>query len=181
MRDQSRRSSLFAEYEAQALTNGLSQAVSIELAGGLDTHSDNWAADQASTQRAGWEVLSTLISYLKNTLDVNGKPFWDRTTIFCYSDFARTPKINQRGGRDHFLYSSTLIAGPGIKGNQAIGASNDYNYSAQPVDVETGAPDPDNGVIVRPPDVHATVLESMGLSSTNVSNQSPVLIKAALK
>ena len=170
-----------AAVAAQALTNGLSQAVSIELAGGLDTHSDNWAADQASTQRAGWEVLSTLISYLKNTLDVNGKPFWDRTTIFCYSDFARTPKINQRGGRDHFLYSSTLIAGPGIKGNQAIGASNDYNYSAQPVDVETGAPDPDNGVIVRPPDVHATVLESMGLSSTNVSNQSPVLIKAALK
>ena len=170
-----------AAVAAQALTNGLSQAVSIELASGLDTHSDNWAAVQASTQRDGWEALSNLISYLKNTLDANGEPFWNRTTIFCYADFARTPRINQRGGRDHFLYSASLIAGPGIKGNQAIGANNDYDYNALPVDVETGAPDADNGTVVRPPDVHATVLESMGMSHENVSNQSPVLLKAALK
>lgn len=169
-----------AAIAAQALTNGVSQAVSIELANGLDTHSDNWASAQASTQREGWEALSNLITYLKNTLDVNGEPFWNRTTIFCYAEFARTPRINQRGGRDHFLYSASLIAGPGIKGNQVIGANSDYDYSAMPIDVATGAPD-ENGIIVRPPDVHATVLEAMGMSHENVSNQSPVLLTAALK
>ena len=90
--------------------------------------------------RNGFNALADLISYLKITLDKNGKPFWDRTTVLAFSDFARTPNINARGGRDHHLPSSCLIAGRGIKGNQVIGGTTDNNYGSRPVNLTTGAP-----------------------------------------
>lgn len=169
-----------AAIAAQAITNGLSQAVSVAVAGGLDTHGDEWAADQVSRQRRGWNAVADFISYMKNTLDPNGKPYWDRMTIVVSSDFARTPRLNTRNGRDHFLYSASLIAGNGIKGNQVVGASSDYDYHATPIDHVTGKPD-DLGVFVRPPDVHATLLEAAGLSYKQISNQSPVLLQSVLK
>jgi hypothetical protein len=49
------------------------------------------------------------------------------------------------------------------------------------MNLDTGAPDDDMGTLVRPPDVHATVLHAAGLPYDNISNQSPKLIKAILK
>jgi len=169
-----------AAIAAQALTNGLTQAVSVGVAGGLDTHGDEWAADQVSRQREGWTAIANFIKYMKNTLDPNGKPYWDRMSIVASSDFARTPRINTRGGRDHFLYSGVLIAGAGIKGNQVVGQTRNIDYHGEPIDHSTGKPD-EMGAHIRPPDVHATLLEGAGLSYKNVSNQSPVLMQTALK
>jgi len=169
-----------AAIAAQAITNGLSQAVSVTVGSGLDTHDDNWAADQVSRQRSGWNAVADFITYMKNTLDPNGKPFWDRMIILATSEFARTPRLNTRNGRDHFLYSSAVIAGNGIKGNQVVGASSDYDYHGVPVDHVTGKPD-EMGEFLRPPDVHATILEAAGYDQKHISNQNPVRIQAALK
>jgi uncharacterized protein (DUF1501 family) len=165
---------------AQSIIQGLSQTVSIQLANGIDHHDDDYQTAHSKALRTGFEALADLISLLKNTLDGNGKPFWDRTTVICTSEFARTPKINQRGGRDHHLASSCLLAGNGIKGNQVIGATTNTDFSRELIDFDTGALNP-TGLEIRPPDVHATLLKAMGMSYDHISNQEPRILTPALK
>jgi uncharacterized protein (DUF1501 family) len=170
-----------AALAAQALVNRLSQVVLLRLVNVTDAHfDDDWVANHPRNQRAGFDAVAELITYLKSTEDVPGRSFWDRTTLLCYSDFARTPNINQAGGRDHHLASACLIAGNGIKGNQVIGANKDTNYDARPVNLATGAPDDELGHLVRPSDLHATLLEAAGLCHNHISNQDPKIITAML-
>ena len=164
---------------AQALTKGISQSVSIQLAQGIDHHDDDYQTAHSKALRTGFNALADLIGVLKSRLDANGKPFWDRTTLICTSEFARTPKINQRGGRDHHLSSSCLLAGKGISGNQVIGATTDTDFSRQLIDFKTGELNPD-GLDIRPPDVHATLLKAMGMSYEHISNQNPRILESAL-
>lgn len=167
---------------AQALTSGVSQVVLMRLLSVTDAHfDDDWQTDHPNRQRQGFDAVADLITFLKETPDVGGGSVWDRTTLLCYSDFARTPLINPQGGRDHHLASSCLVAGNGIKGNQAIGATKDTNYDSRRANLDTGAPDDEMGEPIRPSDVHATLLEAAGLCHTHLSNQSPKVIKAMLK
>ncbi|MFO0755007.1 MAG: DUF1501 domain-containing protein [Byssovorax sp.] len=171
-----------AALAAQALVNKVSQVVLMRLVNVTDAHfDDDWTANHPAAQRSGFDAVSELITYLKNTEDKPGKSFWDRTTLLCYSDFARAPVINPQGGRDHHLASACLLAGQGIKGNIAVGGNKDTNYDSRPMNFATGAPDDEMGDLVRPSDVHATLLQAAGLPYSHISNQSPKLIQAILK
>ena len=49
----------------------------------------------------------------------------DSTLVLWMGDFGRTPRINERGGRDHFpAAGAVVLAGGGIRGGQVIGATN---------------------------------------------------------
>lgn len=170
-----------AAVAAQALTNGVSQVVALTLGEDLDDHFD-WAAQQPAGLRLGFDALGRLISYLK-TKQVPGttKSFWQCTSLMCFSEFARTPLINTREGRDHHLVSSCLLAGPGIKGNTVFGASTNPGMGVTKWNFRTGAMDASAGSLIRPPDVHATLLKSMGLTFGHISNQSPVPIDALIR
>jgi len=171
-----------AALAAQALVNGISQVVLLRLVAVTDAHfDDDWPTNHPAQQRAGFEAVSELITYLKGTLDKKGKPFWDRTTLLCFSEFARTPRLNAQGGRDHHLASACLVAGNGIKGNNVVGANKDTNYDTRPINLDTGIPDDEMGTLIRPQDVHATILHAAGLPYDHISNQSPKLIKSILK
>lgn len=167
-----------AAVAGQAMVNGVSNVISVELTNGLDDHFDLFS-QQAASQRDGWDALGRLISYLKSK-QVPGltKSFWDCTSMLVFSEFSRTPMINTRDGRDHHLTSSCLVAGPGIKGNTVFGASSDTGMQVQKWNFGTGALDPTGGTLIRPADVHATLLDSMGLSYSHLSNQSPRVISA---
>jgi uncharacterized protein (DUF1501 family) len=168
-----------AALAAQALTKGISQAVSVQLATGIDDHSDSWQRTHPGALRNGFDALANLISFLKNTPDAKGGSVWSRTTLMVFSEFARTPLLNPRGGRDHHLASSCLLAGPGIQGNKVVGGTNDNGMTVRAIDPQTGLP---GGTMnVRPADLHATVLQSMGLPYTHLTNQSPQVIPAILK
>jgi uncharacterized protein (DUF1501 family) len=167
---------------AQAIAMKVSQVVLLRLVDVTDAHfEDNWPSNHPMRQRAGFDAVSALMQFLKTTEDKNGKALWERASILCYSDFARGPKINPQGGRDHHLASACLVAGRGIKGNQAIGATKDANYLNRPINLDTGAPDDEMGTEIRPSDVHATLLHAAGLPYDNLGNQSPKLISAMLK
>ena len=43
--------------------------------------------------------------------------------LVVWSEFGRTPKINDKAGRDHFPTGSVLMAGGGFKVGQAVGAT----------------------------------------------------------
>jgi uncharacterized protein (DUF1501 family) len=55
--------------------------------------------------------------------DLKDRGLIDTTTIVWMGEFGRTPKIvTQRTGRDHYPNAwSTVLAGGGLKGGQAIG------------------------------------------------------------
>lgn len=146
---------------ATALKKGISQCVSINLAGGLDTHFGTQVT-QASNQRAGFDALNLLVNDLRQTSHPGGGNFMDHTTILVFSEFARTPTINATGGRDHHLSNSCLMMGAGIKHNLVLGRSGDIGMSPGTVDLRTGANDP-NGSNIFPEHIIATVLASAKL------------------
>ncbi len=66
--------------------------------------------------------------------DVHERGLSDQILLLITGDFGRTPKINQRGGRDHWANLCTLaFAGGGLKMSQVIGRS-DRNASLPAAD-----------------------------------------------
>ena len=54
--------------------------------------------------------------------DLRSRRLLDSTLIVWMGEFGRTPRINENAGRDHFPAAwTTVLAGAGIKGGQAIG------------------------------------------------------------
>lgn len=147
---------------AQAIKNGVSQCVSLQLGGGLDTHDSDWETDHPDQLLAGMNALAALVSDLKASPHPAGGSYMDRTTILGYSEFARGPLINNIGGRDHHLGNSCMLMGAGIKGGQVFGKTSDVGFLPVTVDQNTGAPSP-SGMIVTPKHVYATLLAGAGL------------------
>jgi uncharacterized protein (DUF1501 family) len=60
----------------------------------------------------------------------------DETLVVAMGEFGRTPKLNTRGGRDHWpRVFSVVLAGGGVRGGQVIGSSDRVGESPheQPV------------------------------------------------
>ena len=56
--------------------------------------------------------------------DLSARGLLEETLVVCMAEFGRTPKINGSGGRDHWGHVySVALAGGGVRGGQAIGAS----------------------------------------------------------
>lgn len=170
-----------AALAAQALTKGISQVVAVTLADDLDDHFDE-AGAQSVSLGAGFDALGKLISFLKGKQVPNTtKSYWDCTSLLTFSEFSRTPMLNARDGRDHHLTGSCLMAGAGLKGGTVFGASTDAGMQVQKFDFASGAVDAANGTLIRPSDVHATLLQSMGLGYGHLSNTTPRTIGRLLK
>jgi hypothetical protein len=165
----------------KTVLKAVSNCVSIQLATGIDTHDTTWTTLHGAGLRKGFDALGLLIRYLMVTPDplVPGHMLFERTQLMGFSEFARTPNINSRGGRDHHLSSSCLLAGAGIKGAQVVGGTEDSDFQALPINLATGTTQ-GGTYTMRPPDIHATFLHAAGLDDSNLSNQQPVLIPALL-
>ncbi len=89
--------------------------------------------------------------------DLKARGLFESTLLVVGTEFGRTPMIQSAGqlrinqGRDHNVHAfTTLLAGGGIKGGLAYGATDDFGYRA----VEKR---------VHPHDLHATILNQLGL------------------
>jgi hypothetical protein len=88
------------------------------------------------------------VSALLEDLDQRG--MLGETLVVCMAEFGRTPRLNIRAGRDHWGHVfSVAMAGGGIKGGQVYGCSD-----------KNGAYPKDG--LVRPQDITATILHSLG-------------------
>ncbi|MCA9269731.1 MAG: DUF1501 domain-containing protein, partial [Planctomycetales bacterium] len=93
--------------------------VTVEI-GGWDTHQDNFNR----LKDVNLPKLDTGVSALFNELHARG--LLDSTSVMMTGEFGRTPKINARTGRDHWPRAMfVLLGGGGMRGGQAIGASDD--------------------------------------------------------
>lgn len=83
--------------------------------------------------------------------DLTQRGMLDETLVVCMAEFGRTPRFNNRGGRDHWgPVFSVALAGGGIKGGMVHGASD--ALGAYPVDGR-----------VLPQDLTATILHCLGI------------------
>ena len=140
---------------AQLLRTELSTAVTTRVRGGYDTHGGEWAVDQPQRLAESFDAIGAMISHLRED-----DPSFERTTVMVYSEFARTPKINGDGGRDHWFADTVMIFGSTLK-HGVFGASNDQDLGLLSVDPVTGQPD-EAGIQIRPEHVMATLVQSLG-------------------
>ena len=88
--------------------------------GGWDMHGDLFGAFRKGKAAQLDEGLSALLVTLAET------GLLDSTAVCATGEFGRTPKINARAGRDHWPRAMcVLMAGGGVRGGQAIGASDE--------------------------------------------------------
>jgi len=117
-----------------------------------DGHNDcigNHTLDAGETD----QPIAALMADLKRT------GLWDETLIVWGGEFGRTPTSEGLGkpGRDHNWHGFTMwLAGAGVKGGQAIGATDELGFAA----VED---------VCHVSDLHATILHLMGLDHTKLT------------
>jgi hypothetical protein len=115
--------------------------------GGFDNHSNIFTAMQGHGA-----IMDPAIASLIGDLKAEGR--LDKTLVVVLSEFGRTPRINDGGGRDHHARCfSCLMAGGGIKGGTVVGASDE------------------DGVLpaerpVKPHDLHASICHALGVDYT---------------
>ena len=86
---------------------------------GWDTHQDNFTKTRQLSEQVD-RPTAALIDDLKQ------RGLLDSTLVVWMGEFGRTPKINARGGRDHYpRVFSAAMAGGGIRGGQIIGKVSD--------------------------------------------------------
>lgn len=84
---------------------------------GWDTHQDNFDAVKT---KAG-EVAPASAALLA---DLKERGLLDKTVVLWTGEFGRTPRVNPRGGRDHYpRVFNSWVAGGGVRGGQVIGSS----------------------------------------------------------
>lgn len=86
--------------------------------GGWDNHYRNFQLMQ--DRQAPWldQALPALLA------DLEQRGMLQSTLVVAIGEFGRTPRINDKAGRDHWEHCySALIAGGGVRGGQVIGES----------------------------------------------------------
>ena len=113
----------------------------------------DWHSGNFKRGREDMPLLDQALSSLVEDLHDRGL---DRdVSVVCWGEFGRTPKINAKGGRDHWPKANfCLLAGGGMKNGQVIGST----------DKQAAEPD-DRPVHFN--EVHATLFHQMGISPTH--------------
>jgi hypothetical protein len=121
-----------------------------------DTHNHNFAALKDRLAPRFDHSFSAFLA------DLDDRGLLESTLVVVTGEFGRTPKIGQvvqngmteKTGRDHWPHAFTvLLAGGGVRGGQAYGATN-----------KTGGYVSDRGV--SPADLAATMLDHLGVDPT---------------
>ena len=120
---------------------------------GPDEPADNpcWDSHTDESKRLKTVLAPTADQAFSALLDdLSQRGILDETLVVCLSEFGRTPKFNNRGGRDHWGHVfSIACAGGGVKGGRAYGSSD--KHGAYPLDGH-----------VTPQDLTATILHCLG-------------------
>ncbi|OYW24693.1 MAG: hypothetical protein B7Z55_01450, partial [Planctomycetales bacterium 12-60-4] len=113
----------------------------------------------------GWDLHADVFNTLKNqrlpaldagiaglVTDLTQRGMINDVTLVWMGEFARTPRINQDTGRDHWAASwSTMIGGGGLNGGVAVGETDKDGTSVA------------SGKSYLPGDIWATVARQMGI------------------
>jgi uncharacterized protein (DUF1501 family) len=124
---------------------------------GYDTHGDNFGGHKGllPSMDQAWSALLT---------DLEQRGLLEHTLVVWMGEIGRTPMINNRDGRDHYVRAwTTALAGAGIKRGLVYGSTD-----ADGVEVTTGE--------VTEGDFFATIYKSLGINpaAENYSGVRPI-------
>ncbi len=142
----------FAAFEA-----GAAATAQIRL-GGFDTH-DNHDQDH-------YPRLMDYLAAVDNIIDdAMSRGFGNNLIIVMGSDFARTNKINNDAGKDHWAHGSMMVWGAPalISGNRVVGGTDD-NQVSQNINQNTLAID-SGGVKLTMESVHQALRDKAGIAN----------------
>jgi hypothetical protein len=109
----------------------------------------------SKTCMRGYHLVGIDKAFAALITDLKQRGLLDDTLVVFLTEFGRTPKINARGGRDHWgACGSMFFTGAGTKVGQVIGASD--KQAAYPTTRRYG-----------PADIAATIYERIGLNPEN--------------
>jgi hypothetical protein len=110
-----------------------------------DTHSKNSERLRNALMPPMDQAYSALLE------DLAQRGLLEQTLVLWMGEFGRTPRINPRGGRDHWGHVfSIALAGGGVRGGQVYGASD--RIGGQPLDGR-----------IEPQDLSATLFHCLGI------------------
>lgn len=113
--------------------------------GGWDTHNDNFTKLRGNLAKVD-RGLSALVG------ELHERGLQDDVAVVVWGEFGRTPRVNSRGGRDHWpRVSMAFLAGGGLRTGQMIGATGRDGGEAveRPIDFQ---------------EVHATLYHALGVN-----------------
>lgn len=111
----------------------------------------NLREGHANNARAVDQPIAALLK------DLKARGLLDSTLVVWSGEFGRTPFAQGSNGRDHNPFGFTAwLAGGGVKGGMAYGATDEYGYKAV-----------ENKVEIH--DLHATMLHLLGLDHTKLT------------
>ncbi len=119
--------------------------------GGWDHHYRNFQLMQ--DRHAPWldQGYSALIA------DLHERGLLARTLVLAVGEFGRTPRVNDKAGRDHWEHCySALVAGGGVRGGRVVGES----------DARAERP---RSRPMTPANLAATVYQAIGVSSEQLA------------
>ena len=131
------------------ITGDICDCVNLGI-GGFDTHSNQSTRLQPILEGVDF-VIRRFVDGLRDA------GVLDKTLIVLYSDFGRTPKINNSNGRDHWPVGGAIMIGGGIQGGRAVGGTDD-SMRAYSINQDTGKAD-ENGEQLSPIHLGGSVLE----------------------
>ncbi|MBM3760537.1 MAG: DUF1501 domain-containing protein [Acidobacteria bacterium] len=135
--------------------------------GGWDNHANIYtgALNPSNVNSLGRQfdaALGTLLGDMKASGQL------DETLIIAMGEFGRTiSMLNTTAGRDHFLQQGVLVAGAGIKGGRALGAT-DANGR------DTTDPGWSRNRSIRAEDIEATIYSALGIDWTTIRRDDPL-------
>lgn len=115
-----------------------------------DAHNDLLGSHNKMAKKSDQPVAGLLA-------DLEGRGLLDSTLVVWGSEFGRTPLAEGKNGRDHHPYGFSMwMAGAGIQGGRALGATDEFGLRAveQKKDVH---------------DLHATIFRLLGMEHTKVT------------
>ncbi len=126
---------------------------------GYDTHADNFIGHKGLLPPMDWAWAGLLT-------DLSQRGLLESTLVIWMGEIGRTPRINNRSGRDHYVRAwSTALAGCGIKGGLLYGKTDPDG-----IDVTEGK--------VTEGDYFATIYQALGIDpeTENYAGVRPVPI-----
>ena len=124
---------------------------------GYDTHADNFSGHKGllPPMEFAWAGLIT---------DLQQRGLLDNTLIIWMGEIGRTPRINNRSGRDHYVRAwTTVLAGGGVKGGLVYGSTDQDGHDVKDGKVTEG-------------DFFATIYTALGIDpeQENFAGSRPV-------
>jgi uncharacterized protein (DUF1501 family) len=134
--------------------------------GGWDNHANIYtgslnAGSATSLGRSFDAGLGTLIG------DLGNDGLLDNTLVLAMGEFGRTTGVlNVTAGRDHYAQQSVLVAGAGVRGKRAIGATDDTGRNITEYGWKNERP-------IRPEDIEATIYSALGIDWLTIRRDDP--------